>query len=45
MGIKKHGTPEPILPDPGDDQKTASANFTEQDKADLDRENTEADSQ
>lgn len=39
MGLTKHGTGE-ILPDPDQEQqKTASANWTEQDEKELAKEN------
>ena len=37
MGIVKHGHGE-ILPEEGDDQRTASQNWTDQDREELDRE-------
>ena len=43
MGIKKYGDKEPILPDEGDDKKTASANWSEQDQKELAAENERAD--
>lgn len=47
MGIKKYGTPEPVQPDPGDEQQktAATGGWNDEDSRQLAAENAKADSE